>query len=88
MIGVDTSFLVALTVLEQPDNEACRALFDAEIVGGNATMAVAGQVVVDGEVGVLFLAWMEQFRLGPKRLFDTLLAATFHRAARRVGELA
>jgi hypothetical protein len=35
---------------------------------------------VDGEVGVLFLAWMDEFRLGRKRLLDTLLAATYHRA--------
>jgi hypothetical protein len=35
---------------------------------------------VDGEVGALFLTWMHTFRLGRKRLLDTLLAATYHRA--------
>lgn len=37
-------------------------------------------VVADAEVGVLFLAWMHEFRLGRKRLLDTLLAASYHRA--------
>lgn len=36
------------------------------------------QAVVDAEVGVLFLAWMREFRLGRKRLLDTMLAATYH----------
>jgi predicted nucleic acid-binding protein len=35
---------------------------------------------VDREVGALFLTWMHMFRLGRKRLLDTLLAATYHRA--------
>lgn len=38
------------------------------------------QVQVDGEVGALFLTWMHTHRLGRKRLLDTLLAATYHRA--------
>lgn len=37
-------------------------------------------VVVDAEVGALFLTWMHEFRLGRKRLLDTLLAASYHRA--------
>lgn len=37
-------------------------------------------VAVDAEVGVLFLAWMREHRLGRKRLLDTLLAASYHRA--------
>lgn len=119
MIGVDTSFLVALAVREHPGHERSRELFEKEIVGGTATMAIAAQaltefchvvtderrferpltiadavdvceqwwnaqecraVTVDGDVGVLFLAWMREFRLGRKRLLDTLLAATYHRA--------
>ena len=38
------------------------------------------QIVVDTEVGTLLLRWMVDFRLGRKRLLDTLLAATYHRA--------
>lgn len=41
------------------------------------------QVTVDAEVGALFLTWMHAFRLGRKRLLDTLLAATYHRAGVR-----
>jgi predicted nucleic acid-binding protein len=41
--------------------------------------------LVDAEVGTLFLAWMREYRLGRKRLLDTLLAATYHRAgAKRI----
>jgi predicted nucleic acid-binding protein len=119
VIAVDTSFLVALTLHEHPGHAGCRLLFEDEIVGGTATMAVAAQalaefchvvtderrfehplpmtdaldlceqwwtaqesrtVVVDADVGVLFLAWMREFRLERKRLLDTLLAATYHRA--------
>jgi predicted nucleic acid-binding protein len=43
-------------------------------------------VAVDAEVGVLFLAWMHEHGLGRKRLLDTLLAASYHRAG--VGRLA
>jgi predicted nucleic acid-binding protein len=35
-------------------------------------------VHVDSEAGALFLAWMDRFRLGRKRLLDTLLAASYH----------
>ena len=119
MIGVDTSFLVGLTVQEHPSHDRCWALFESEILGGDATMAVAAQVLaefchvvtdgrrferplampealelceqwwnarecrpvpVDAEVGTLFLTWMVDHRLGRKRLLDTLLAATYHRA--------
>lgn len=38
------------------------------------------QLTVDGQVGALFLTWVHTHRLGRKRLLDTLLAATFHRA--------
>lgn len=37
-------------------------------------------VVVDAEVGTLFLTWMHELKLGRKRLLDTLLAASYHRA--------
>jgi predicted nucleic acid-binding protein len=37
-------------------------------------------VPVDADVGALFLAWMHEHRLGRKRLLDTLLAASYHRA--------
>ncbi|MGD9583927.1 MAG: type II toxin-antitoxin system VapC family toxin [Lysobacterales bacterium] len=37
-------------------------------------------VSVDAEVGIQFLAWMREHRLGRKRLLDTLLAACYHRA--------
>jgi len=122
MIGLDTSFLVGLAVREHPTHEACLRLFEREIVGGSATMAIATQVLaefchvvtdprrferpldmadalelceswwnarecrqvaVDAEVGALFLTWMHVFRLGRKRLLDTLLAATYHRAGVR-----
>ncbi len=32
------------------------------------------------EATTLFLAWMNDFGLGRKRLLDTMLAATYHRA--------
>lgn len=119
MIGVDTSFLVGLAIREHPSHTRCRQLFEREILGSPASMAVAAQVlaefchvvtdprrferplemsealelceewwnaqechpvVVDDGVGALFLTWMHEFRLGRKRLLDTLLAATYHRA--------
>lgn len=119
MIGLDTSFLVALAAREHADHERCQAVFEEEIVGRSASMCLAAQALaefthvitderrfehplrvsdaldlceqwwhadecrpapVDAEVGALFLAWMRQFRLGRKRLLDTLLAATYHRA--------
>jgi predicted nucleic acid-binding protein len=122
VIGVDTSFLVGLTVQEHPAHHACWELFDGEIVGKSASMAIAAQaltefchvvtderrferplemtaaldvceqwwnakeslaVTVDAEVGVLWLAWMHELRLGRKRLLDTLLAASYYRAGVR-----
>lgn len=35
-------------------------------------------VQIDAETGMLFVTWMRQFRLGRKRLLDTLLAAAYH----------
>lgn len=117
MIGVDTSFLVALSAREHPSHRASMRLFDSEIRGGTATMAIAAQVLgefchvitdprrferplemeralelceswwhsrecrpilVDEETGTLFITWMHQYRLGRKRLLDTLLAASYH----------
>jgi predicted nucleic acid-binding protein len=122
VIGVDTSFLVGLTVQEHPAHHKCWELFDGEMVGKSASMAIAAQVltefchvitdgrrfgrplemtaaldlceqwwnaeesravIVDAEVGVLWLAWMHELRLGRKRLLDTLLAATYYRAGVR-----
>src|SRR5690242_18235455 len=38
------------------------------------------QVFPDNASTRQFLAWLKQFRLGRKRLLDTLLAATYHQA--------
>jgi len=117
VIGLDTSFLVGLAIGEHPSHARCLKIFQAQIQGGTATMALAPQVlaefchvvtdprrferplevtdaldlceqwwnaqecrqvVIDAEVGALFLRWMLDFRLGRKRLLDTLLAATYH----------
>ena len=120
MIGVDTSFLVALAIREHPSHRGSLTLFEQEIQGGEGTMALASQVLaefchvvtdprrferplemsdaldlcelwwnarecrqvtVDAEVGALFLTWMREFRLGRKRLLDTLLVATYYRSS-------
>lgn len=47
MIGVDTSFLVGLTAEEHTSHHACWELFDGEIVGKPASMAVAAQVLTE-----------------------------------------
>lgn len=38
------------------------------------------RVFPDGPAGGNFLSWLARYRLGRKRLLDTLLAATFHQA--------
>jgi len=38
------------------------------------------RVFPDDAASRQFLAWLQQFRLGRKRLLDTLLAATYHQA--------
>jgi predicted nucleic acid-binding protein len=38
------------------------------------------QVFTNGAATQQFLAWLQQFSLGRKRLLDTLLAATYHQA--------
>ena len=43
-------------------------------------------VAVDAEVGVLFLTWMHEHKLGRQHLLDTLLVASYHCA--RVQRLA
>lgn len=119
MIGVDTSFLVALSVREHPSHEKATRLFEKEMKGGHGTMALAAQVLaefchvitdrrrferplemsealdmceqwwnaqecmtvpVEDEAGALFFTWMVDFKLGRKRLLDTLLAATYYSA--------
>ena len=47
MIGADTSFLVALAVREHPAHEAGWRLFEDEIVGRTASMAIAPQALVE-----------------------------------------
>ncbi len=47
MIGVDTSFLVGLAVREHPAHPRCWSLFEAEIRGRGASMAVAPQVLAE-----------------------------------------
>lgn len=39
------------------------------------------RVFPDESAAQLFLAWLEEFSLGRKRLLDTLLAATYHQAS-------
>ncbi len=41
------------------------------------------RVFPDGEAAADFLSWLGRHQLGRKRLLDTLLAATFHRAGIR-----
>lgn len=45
MIGVDTSFLVALTVREHQAHEAALRVFHAEIEGREGSMALTAQVL-------------------------------------------
>lgn len=117
MIGLDTSFLVGLTIREHPSHRRCRALFDNEIVGREGSAALAAQVLSEfphivtdprrfarplamqdaldicsqwwhasecrpvcpsPESVSVYLRWMEQHRLGRKRLLDTMLAACYH----------
>jgi predicted nucleic acid-binding protein len=119
VIGADTSFLVALALREHPAHEAAWELFEDEVRGRTASVAIAAQAlaefahvvtdgrrferplpmaealdiceqwwtsqecrpaVADADVGILFLAWMREHRLDRRRLLDTLLTATYHRA--------
>ncbi len=47
MIGVDTSFLVALAVRQHPSHPRAWSLFEKEIVGGSASMAMTPQVLAE-----------------------------------------
>lgn len=119
MIGLDTSFLVALSVREHPSHREATDLFEREVRGSPASIALASQVLaefchvitdprrferplemwealdlceqwwnaeecrtvaVEADAGALFLTWMVDFKLGRKRLLDTLLAATYYSA--------
>lgn len=119
MIGIDTSFLVGLSIREHPAHERCQRLFNEEIRGRTASAALAPQVLTEfahvvtdprrfeqpltmaasleiarqwaqagecriippgAEATAILLTWMQRYRLGRKRLLDTLLAATYHSA--------
>lgn len=45
MIGLDTSFLVGLTIREHPAHSACLELFDTEIRGRQSSAAICAQVL-------------------------------------------
>ena len=47
MIGVDTSFLIGLALREHPAHAQCWGLFETEIRGRAAAMAVASQVLAE-----------------------------------------
>jgi predicted nucleic acid-binding protein len=113
--GIDTSFLVAVEVLEHPACVISRALLSRIIANGDG-LALAPQVLAeflhivtdrrrfaipfemptarslaegwwlapevqqilpDVNAMRLFFSWMDEHRLGRKRLLDTLLAATY-----------
>jgi predicted nucleic acid-binding protein len=119
LIGLDTSFLVGLTIREHPAHEHCWRLFEEKILGHEASAAIAPQVLAEfahvitdprrfeqpldmleatdickqwwhaaecraltptPEAVNIFLVWMNRYRLGRKRILDTLLAATYHSA--------
>jgi predicted nucleic acid-binding protein len=119
VIGLDTSFLVGLTIREHTVHSACLELFETVIRGKESSAAICSQVlgefahvVTDPrrfsrplEMGdaleicnqwwharecriveptqhslPLFIDWMQRYRLGRKRVLDTLLAANYHSA--------
>lgn len=45
MIGLDTSFLVGLTIREHPAHQACMALFESSIRGRKGSAAICAQVL-------------------------------------------
>ncbi len=45
MIGLDTSFLVGLTIREHPAHAACLELFDTDIRGVESSVAICAQVL-------------------------------------------
>jgi predicted nucleic acid-binding protein len=54
-----------------------------ELAGQWWTAREVVRVFPDEGTAQLFLAWLEEFSLGRKRLLDTLLAATYHQAGIR-----
>lgn len=119
MIGLDTSFLVGLTIREHPAHPACLELFDRQIRGTESSAAICAQILgefahvvtdprrfarplaIDEALEIctqwwqavecriieptphsfpLFIDWMNRYRLGRKRVLDTLLAANYHSA--------
>lgn len=122
MIGVDTSFLVGLSIREHPAHPRCWELFESEIRGREASVGLSSQVLTEfahvvtdprrfsrplsmpqaleivqdwwqamecrpvtpsAEAVSVFLDWMSRYRLGRKRLLDTMLAASYHSAGIR-----
>ncbi|MFN2323039.1 MAG: type II toxin-antitoxin system VapC family toxin [Trueperaceae bacterium] len=116
MIGLDTSFLVAVAVREHPLHGAAWAVFERDVRGRAGSVALAPQVLAEfvhvvtdarrferplpadealaiaerwwtaretrqveqgADAVALFCDWMGRYRLGRKRLLDTLLAATY-----------
>jgi predicted nucleic acid-binding protein len=114
-IGVDTTFLVQVSVREHPDHAEAGAMLE-RLLGAGDRLFLAPQVMAEfvhvvtdacrfehpmtagkaldrarvwwdaeetGHVSptpesvALFWTWMREFRLGRKRLLDTLLAATY-----------
>jgi predicted nucleic acid-binding protein len=47
VIGVDTSFLVGLTVREHPSHAACLRVFEEEIQGRGGSMTLSAQVLAE-----------------------------------------
>jgi predicted nucleic acid-binding protein len=47
VIGVDTSYLVGLTVREHPAHAACLRIFEHEIQGREGSMALSAQVLAE-----------------------------------------
>ncbi|MCC5861198.1 MAG: type II toxin-antitoxin system VapC family toxin, partial [Gammaproteobacteria bacterium] len=45
MIGLDTSFLVGLTIREHPAHSACMKLFETGILGKESSAAICAQVL-------------------------------------------
>ncbi len=81
--GLDTGFLVAAALLEHADNATAQSTPGRLIAAGLHlaeqwwTASEVVQVFPDVAATRLFLAWLQQFSLGRKRLLDTLLAATY-----------
>lgn len=77
-IGVDTTFLVQVSIREHPGHEPARAEM-ANLRQAQAwwNASETEQVSTTAESMAQFWRWMVEFGLGRKRLLDTLLAATY-----------